>query len=173
MLIIIEYNDNRCEVYTVSKRPTQTESRDERRRRAIAEAAILNAKANVNKRKRSGQKKRDFWKRYREGMEADTGRTDHIPSAPMAGTSGAGSGASGTAARSVFDSRWRNTYDDNPVMAEREAEALAKAEALKARIAPAYNKGAYQLTTSQEDLKTTHNHKTGYWRDPVKEKKND
>lgn len=48
---------------------------------------------------------------------------------------------------SVFDSAWKKTYDHDPEMAHREASALKQAEALKNHIAPAYNKGAYQLIT--------------------------
>ena len=55
---------------------------------------------------------------------------------------------------SIFDSEWQRTYEDDPAMAEREAEALRRAEALKARTAPAYSKGAYQLITPGEDVKT-------------------
>lgn len=49
------------------------------------------------------------------------------------------------AKKSVFDSTWQRTYEHDPVMAERERVALAKAEALKANVYPLYNKGGYQL----------------------------
>jgi len=62
--------------------------------------------------------------------------------------------APGGAKKSVFDSRWQGTYDDDPNMAEREAEALRKADALKSAVAPAYSKGAYQFITKNTDLKT-------------------
>lgn len=55
--------------------------------------------------------------------------------------------APGGAKRSVFDSEWKRTYDHDPVMAERERAALAKAEALKANLYPLYNKGPIQLNT--------------------------
>jgi len=55
--------------------------------------------------------------------------------------------------RSVFDSAWRRDYEDDPVMAEREAMALQKAEEKKKRIAPAYSKGAYQYISEGTDLK--------------------
>jgi hypothetical protein len=45
------------------------------------------------------------------------------------------------AKKSVFDSEWQHTYDDDPVMAERERVALAQAEAKKANIIQTYNKG--------------------------------
>ena len=61
--------------------------------------------------------------------------------------------APGGAKISVFDSQWQKTYDDDPLMAEREAEALKKAESLKTQIAPAYSKGAYQLITGKFDVK--------------------
>ena len=57
------------------------------------------------------------------------------------------------AKRSVFDSAWRKDYEDDPLMAEREAMALQEAEEKKKRIAPAYSKGAYQYITPGSDLK--------------------
>lgn len=51
------------------------------------------------------------------------------------------------AKNSVFDSQWQDRYRDDPLMAEREAAALAKAEAKKGRVLPLYNKGGYQLMT--------------------------
>lgn len=60
--------------------------------------------------------------------------------------------ASGGFAKSVFDSKWKRTYEHDPVMAEREAIALAKAEAKKSRIMPLYNKGGLQFAG---DLKMT------------------
>ena len=47
--------------------------------------------------------------------------------------------------RSIWDSEWQKTYEDDPLMAEREAEALRKAEALKADLHPLYNKGPIML----------------------------
>lgn len=55
--------------------------------------------------------------------------------------------APGGAKKSVFDSEWKRTYDDDPVMAEREREALARAEARKADLMSLYNKGPIQLNT--------------------------
>jgi hypothetical protein len=55
--------------------------------------------------------------------------------------------APGGAKKSVFDSEWKRTYDDDPAMAERERAALAKAEAIKANLYPLYNKGPIQLNT--------------------------
>lgn len=46
---------------------------------------------------------------------------------------------------SVFDSNWNRRYEDDPKLAEREALALRKAEALKADLLPLYNKGPIQL----------------------------
>ncbi len=60
--------------------------------------------------------------------------------------------APGGAKKSVFDSEWQRTYDDDPVMAERERKALAQAEAKKSRVFPLYNKGGYQFAG---DLKMT------------------
>ena len=62
--------------------------------------------------------------------------------------------APGGAKRSVFDTQWQDPYREDAVMAEREALALAKAEARKSQVAPAYSKGAYQLITPGEDPKT-------------------
>ena len=45
------------------------------------------------------------------------------------------------AKKSVFDSEWQRTYEDDPVMAERERAALVQAEAKKSRIMQTYNKG--------------------------------
>lgn len=55
--------------------------------------------------------------------------------------------APGGAKKSVFDSQWQKTYDDDPLLAEREAAALAKAESMKANLMPLYNKGPIQLNT--------------------------
>lgn len=60
--------------------------------------------------------------------------------------------APGGAKRSVFDSEWKRTYDDDPEMAARESVALAQAKAKTKRIAPAYSKGAYQYITSISNL---------------------
>lgn len=60
--------------------------------------------------------------------------------------------APGGAKRSVFDSQWKHTYDDDPQMAEREAVALAQAEAKKSRIMQTYNKGPVMFAG---DLKMT------------------
>ena len=55
--------------------------------------------------------------------------------------------------RSVFDNEWKNTYQDNPEMAERERIALAEAQAKKARVMPLFNKGGLQVIT--DGLKMT------------------
>ena len=49
--------------------------------------------------------------------------------------------ALGGAKKSIFDSQWQRTYEDDPVMAEREADALLAAEAKKSNISQTYNKG--------------------------------
>lgn len=46
--------------------------------------------------------------------------------------------------KSVFDSEWKRTYEDDPQMAEREAAALREAQAKKANLMPLYNKGPVQ-----------------------------
>lgn len=61
--------------------------------------------------------------------------------------------ASGGAKKSIFDGNWQDKYLDDPLMAEREQIALQKAEALKGRILPLYNKGGLQLMP--EGLKMT------------------
>lgn len=60
--------------------------------------------------------------------------------------------APGGAKKSVFDSEWQRTYDDDPVMAERERRALAEAQAKKAKVMPLFNKGGLQYSG---DLKMT------------------
>ena len=55
--------------------------------------------------------------------------------------------------RTVFDSAWRRDYEDDPVMAEREAMALAEAEEKKKFIRPLYNKGPVQYSANTNDLK--------------------
>jgi hypothetical protein len=57
------------------------------------------------------------------------------------------------AKRSVFDSAWRRDYEDNPLMAEREAIALQQAEEKKKYIRPLYNKGPVQYSANTNDLK--------------------
>lgn len=49
--------------------------------------------------------------------------------------------APGGSKKSVFDTQWQRTYEDDPALAEREAAALRKAEAIKANLMPLYNKG--------------------------------
>ena len=53
--------------------------------------------------------------------------------------------ANAGAKRSIWDSQWQRTYEDDPLMAEREALALRQADALKADLVPLYNKGPVQL----------------------------
>lgn len=55
--------------------------------------------------------------------------------------------------RSVFDSAWRRDYEDDPLMAEREAMALREAEEKKKYIRPLYNKGPVQYSANTNDLK--------------------
>lgn len=55
--------------------------------------------------------------------------------------------------RSVFDSAWRRDYEDDPLMAEREAIALQAAEEKKKYIRPLYNKGPVQFSPNIDDLK--------------------
>ena len=57
------------------------------------------------------------------------------------------------AKKSVFDSAWKKTYEDDPSMAERERAALRQAEMLKSRLMPLYNKGPVQLLTNGSSLK--------------------
>lgn len=58
------------------------------------------------------------------------------------------------AKKSIFDSKWKNPYRDDEDLSAREKVAIEKAELLKLRISPAYNKGAYQLITGgKEDAK--------------------
>ena len=54
---------------------------------------------------------------------------------------------------SVFDTNWNKQYDDDPLMAERERIALEKAEGLKGKLMPLYNKGPVQLNTDIKSLK--------------------
>jgi hypothetical protein len=54
--------------------------------------------------------------------------------------------------KSVFDSDWKNAYEDDPQMAAREQAAIQDARAKSKRIAPAYNKGAYQYITLESNL---------------------
>lgn len=61
--------------------------------------------------------------------------------------------APGGAKKSLFDSKWKKTYEDDPLLAEREENALKKAEALKANLMPLYNKGPVQLQTNLGNLK--------------------
>jgi hypothetical protein len=55
--------------------------------------------------------------------------------------------APGGAKRSVFDSEWQRTYEDDPHMAERERAALVRAEARKSDLMSLYNKGPVMLNT--------------------------
>ena len=55
--------------------------------------------------------------------------------------------APGGAKKSVFDSEWQRTYDDDPVMAERERKALQEAQAKKSNLMSLYNKGPIQYNS--------------------------
>lgn len=59
--------------------------------------------------------------------------------------------APGGAKKSLFDSQWKDTYTD-PLLAEREKEALKKAENRKSMLMPLYNKGPIQLQTDLKNL---------------------
>jgi hypothetical protein len=60
--------------------------------------------------------------------------------------------APGGAKKSVFDSEWKRTYEDDPEMAARERKALQEAQAKKAKVMPLFNKGGLQYSG---DLKMT------------------
>jgi len=58
---------------------------------------------------------------------------------------------------SVFDTKWKDPYKDDPNMAIREEIAIAEAEKLKARAMPIANKMGYQYITDgmiKNDIKT-------------------
>jgi hypothetical protein len=58
--------------------------------------------------------------------------------------------------KSIFDSKWKRPYSDNEELAFREAEAMRQADEKATRIAPIWNKGAYQYVgdVNKEDLIT-------------------
>lgn len=56
--------------------------------------------------------------------------------------------------RSIWDSEWQRTYEDDPLMAEREALALRQADKKRQKTAPLYSKGPYQYITNDSDTKT-------------------
>jgi len=60
--------------------------------------------------------------------------------------------ALGGARRSVFDSEWQRTYEDDEDMARRERAALVLAEEKKSRILPLYNKGPAMFASENEDM---------------------
>ena len=55
--------------------------------------------------------------------------------------------SAGGAKKSVFDTQWQRTYENDPAMAEREKLALEQAQARKSQLMPLYNKGPIQLNT--------------------------
>jgi hypothetical protein len=55
--------------------------------------------------------------------------------------------------KTIWDTQWRKTYEDDPLMAEREEDALRRAEKYKGRLMPLYNKGPVQLCTDLSTLK--------------------
>lgn len=61
--------------------------------------------------------------------------------------------AQGGFKKSIFDTKWQKPYEEDPLMAEREAIALSKAEEIKGRLMPLYNKGPVQLMTAKTSLK--------------------
>ena len=74
-------------------------------------------------------------------------KLQHVVQADRTGPQVSNGFAPGGAKKSVFDSEWKRTYDDDPQMAERERAALAKAEALKSNLMSLYNKGPVMLNT--------------------------
>ena len=74
----------------------------------------------------------------------------NFPSKPFDGLSN--KIEAGGAKTSIFDSQWQNKYQDDPLMAEREAEALRQAELKKQHLIPAYNKGPIMYEPNK-DLK--------------------
>lgn len=76
----------------------------------------------------------------------------HVPKPSMTGPQCNNGFAAAGAKRSVFDTAWQRTYEDDPEMAVRETAALREAEAKSKRVAPAYSKGAYQYITPGENL---------------------
>lgn len=55
--------------------------------------------------------------------------------------------------KTIWDSKWKRTYEDDPLMAEREDDALRQADAKKRRLMPLYNKGPVQFCTDMNTLK--------------------
>lgn len=55
--------------------------------------------------------------------------------------------------KTIWDTKWKRTYEDDPLMAEREDDALRKADAKKSRLMPLYNKGPVQFCTDMNTLK--------------------
>lgn len=55
--------------------------------------------------------------------------------------------------KTIWDTQWRRTYEDDPLMAEREEDALRKADSRKSRLMPLYNKGPVQYCTDMNTLK--------------------
>lgn len=60
---------------------------------------------------------------------------------------------SGGFKKTIWDTKWKRTYEDDPLMAEREDDALRKADARKSRLMPLYNKGPVQYCTDMNTLK--------------------
>jgi hypothetical protein len=62
--------------------------------------------------------------------------------------------AGGCYNKSIDESKWRNTYNDDPELKAREKEAQKEVDNKRLRIAPAYSKGNYQYITDLKDLPT-------------------
>jgi hypothetical protein len=98
---------------------------------------------NTQKRRRSAQTHANWRSEYAASLQ-----NNGLLPARLESMQGIG------AKKSVFDSRWKRPYADE--MAEREAAALVEVAEKAKRVAPVYNKGAYQYVGGmpEEDLKT-------------------
>lgn len=103
---------------------------------------VAQAVSNAKKARASKQKTEEWRKQYSSMLRENC--------SPIA----KGNSSSSICAKtSVFDTEWNKKYDEDPVMAEREKEALAVAEQKKKYLVPQYNKGPVQYSPNQDDLK--------------------
>lgn len=127
----------------IKKRLHEQRMRAERQKAAAREQRTFEIRTGVNaalKRKSSTEWCREYGAKLRENI---------VPLGEVSAESIGGLAPQ----RSVMDSQWKRPHED-PEMARREAEAQKLILERNKRVAPAFNKGGYQLITDVNDFRT-------------------
>lgn len=138
---LLEYCFKVIYYHTMKKKlnPHQ-KTRDEKKYEALLEGV----RQRVAVRNKDKKAKTNWQTRYLESFQFDP----HPNRQVAACTNGIGNGLD----NSIFNSNWKRTYADDPLLAEREADAMKIAESKKKQIGISYNKGPYQPLTRDTQL---------------------